>query len=105
MQSHIDSAYVESDTEFQGDVRIRVESTGHIRTVMLFVRELRRENHLRLLEVDASPGDAVYIRMTLGKPIPLIRVLRQNEWVSKVEVSQGEVVDGNEPQFNVQLVG
>ena len=101
----IDRAYVESDREFQGDVRMRVEATDQIRTVMLFVSELRLKYHFRVLELNATVRDGVYIRMNITKPNPLIMTLRQNELVSKVEASQGEVMSGNEPVVHVQLVG
>jgi len=99
-----DSFNAELETEFQGEVRLRVEATDQVRTVMLFVSELRQKQAIRVLELKPTAEDGIHIRVALPRSTPLLSYLSQNEWVSKVEVPQGEVDDGSETLVHVQLV-
>ena len=90
-------------TEFQGDVRLRVEATDQVRTVMLFVSALRRIDDIRVLELNPTTEDGVYIRMALSKPLSLISALHQIEGVSTVEGPKDGGENGDEPLVHVQL--
>ncbi len=91
--------------EFQGDVRLRVEATDSVQTVISFVDTLRQKHHVRILELAGTVAGGVDIRLVLRKPIDFISALRNIEEVSKVETPQGEEENGGEPQVYVELAG
>ena len=99
----IDSAYVESDAEFQGLVRLLVEAFDSVRQVMLFVSELRQMGYIRILEIRKTTKEGVWLQLSLRRTIPLISVLGKMEGVSKVETSRGKEEHDEEPQVYVQL--
>jgi len=89
--------------KFQGDVRLRIEATDQVRTVMLFVSALRQIDEIRVLDLIPTKGDGVYIRMALSKPLSLISTLRQIEAVSTVEDPENGAENGDEPLIHVRL--
>ena len=105
---HNGSTYISTgsmDGEFQGEVKLRVESTASIVTIISFVNALRQKNHIRLLEILGTAEDGVDMRIALRMPVPLLATLGQIEGVSKVELPQGEEETGDEPLVFVRLAG
>ena len=91
--------------EFQGSVRLRVEATDSVLTVISFVNTLRQKHHVRILELAGTVAGGVDVRLALRNPLDFISALRQIEGVSKVETPQAEEENGGEPQVYVELAG
>ncbi len=87
--------------EYQGTVRLRMEATDSVQTVISFVNTLRQKLHVRILELSGTVAGGVDVRLALRNPLDLISVLRQIEGVSKVEGPKGQGECG--PLVHVQL--
>ena len=93
--------YWNSNGEYQGTVRLRMEATDSVQTVISFVNTLRQKLHVRILELSGTVAGGVDVRLALRNPLDLISVLRQIEGVSKVEGPKGQGECG--PLVHVQL--
>ncbi len=95
--------YGNDPEEYQGAVRLRLEATDSVQTVISFVNTLRQKLHVRILELSGTVAGGVDVRLALRNPLDLISVLRQIEGVSKVEGPKGQGEGGGEPLVHVQL--
>jgi len=89
--------------EYQGTVRLQMEATDSVQTVISFVNTLRQKLHVRILELSGTVAGGVDVRLALRNPLDFIPALRQIEGVSKVECPEGQGEGGREPLFHVQL--
>ena len=90
---------------FQGTVRLSVEGTDSVQTVISFLNTLSQKPCIRFLEIAGHAAEGVNIQLELRKPMDFISALRQIEGVSKVETSRGEEEHDDEPRVSVQLAG
>jgi len=93
--------YGNDPEEYQGAVRLRLEATDSVQTVISFVNTLRQKLHVRILELSGTVAGGVDVRLALRNPLDLISALRQIEGVSKVEGPKGQGECG--PLVHVQL--
>jgi len=88
---------------FQGTVRLCVEGTDSVLTVISFLKTLSQKPCVRFLEIVGHAAEGVNIQLEIRKPMHFISALRQIEGVSKVETSKGGEEHDDEPQVYVQL--
>ena len=93
------------DGIFEGTVRLCVEGTDSVQTVISFVNTLRQKPSIRLVEIAGHVAESVNIQLEIRKPMDFISALRQIEGVSKVETSRCKEETGDEPRVYVQLAG
>ena len=90
---------------FQGTVRLCVEGTDSVLTVISFLKTLSQKPCVRFLEIAGHAAEGVNIQLEIRKPMHFISALREIEGVSKVDSSRDEVEHDDEPQVYVQLAG
>ncbi len=95
--------YGNDPEEYQGAVRLRLEATDSVQTVISFVNTLRQKLHVRILELSGTVAGGVDVRLALRNPLDLISVLRQIEVVSTVEGPKNGAENGDERLIHVRL--
>ncbi len=85
------SASLESATvEYEGTVRLLVESSGSVKKMIRFVDELRQHPLFRLMRLNANPSkEGMEILLRMREPVQLKGILLQLENVSAVEEVDG----------------
>ena len=93
------------EEDYEGTVRLTVESEGQIRLVVNFVTELRQNPYLRLLRLVGHPPKSVDIWLALREPVQLKELLQRMPEVSLVSVPQGHELGSTEQEqaLEVQL--
>ncbi len=88
---------------FQGTVRLCVEGTDSVLTVISFLKTLSQKPCVRFLEIAGHAAEGVNIQLEIRKQMDFISALRQIEGVTKVETSRGGEENDDEPLIYVQL--
>lgn len=73
---------LELELEYEGTVRLLVESTGEVKKMIRFVDELRQHQLFRLMRLNANPSkEGMEILLQMREPVRLKAILLQMEHV------------------------
>ena len=93
----------ESNELHEGNTRVRVQTTGPVRRLVSFVRELRDTHQLRLLRLQSQTPSNIEILLDLREPSNLERLLAQIPGVSEVNAAPSQDPRDHEYRLLVRL--
>ncbi len=94
------------DVQYEGTVRLNVQTFGAARPMMMFLGQLSQNPQLRVLRMEGSGRfGGVDVALSLMSRLPLKTVLRDLPCVRQVTETEAEVTPSGPPLLSVHLEG